>query len=42
VLHIDPSREPERARRSWVSHLARAKWLTEHGYRDLLRRAASD
>jgi len=42
VLHIDPSREPERARRSWESHLARAKWLTEHGYRDLLRGAASD
>jgi hypothetical protein len=42
VLHIDPSHEPERARRSWESHLARAKWLTEHGYRDLLRRAASD
>jgi len=42
VLHIDHSREPERARRSWESHLARAKWLTEHGYRDLLRRAASD
>ena len=42
VLHIDPSREPQRARRSWASHLARAKWLTEHGYRDLLRRAAHD
>jgi hypothetical protein len=36
VLHIDPSDEPERARRAWESHLARAKWLTEHGYRDLL------
>jgi hypothetical protein len=39
VLHIDPSREPERARRAWESHLARAKWMTEHGYRDLLRAA---
>ena len=39
VLHIDPSRERERARRAWESHLARAKWLTEHGYRDLLRAA---
>jgi hypothetical protein len=37
VLHIDPSREPERAKRAWKSHLARAKWMTEHGYRDLLR-----
>jgi hypothetical protein len=42
VLHIDPSREPERARCSWESHLARAKWLTEHGYRHLLRRGAAD
>src|SRR6266516_2915148 len=42
VLHIDPSREPARARHSWESHLARAKWLTEHGYWDLLRGAASD
>lgn len=39
VLHIDPSQEPERARRAWESHLARAKWMTEHGYRDLLRSA---
>jgi hypothetical protein len=36
VLHIDPSDHPDRARRAWESHLARAKWLTEHGYRDLL------
>jgi Uncharacterized conserved protein (DUF2285) len=37
VLHIDPSGEPDRARRAWESHLARAKWMTEHGYRDLLK-----
>ena len=36
-LNIDPSDEPERARRAWQSHLARTKWMTEHGYRDLLR-----
>jgi hypothetical protein len=30
-------REPERARRAWDSHLARAKWMTKHGYKDLLR-----
>jgi hypothetical protein len=36
VLHIDPKQEPERARRAWESHLARAKWMMEHGYRDLL------
>ena len=38
VLHIDPKLEPDRARRAWQSHLARAKWMTEHGYRDLLTR----
>ena len=32
VLCIDPIREPARARRVWESHLARAKWLAEHGY----------
>jgi hypothetical protein len=37
VLHIDPIREPVRARRAHESHLARALWMTEHGYRYLLR-----
>jgi Uncharacterized conserved protein (DUF2285) len=37
VLHIDPSSEPARARRAWESHFARAKWMTEHGYKLLLR-----
>ena len=37
VLHIDPTSEPARARRAWESHLARARWLTEHGYKHLLR-----
>jgi hypothetical protein len=36
VLHIDPDRDPERARRAWESHLARAKWMTESGNRHLL------
>jgi hypothetical protein len=31
VLHIDPVREPERARRVWESHLARAKWMSDKG-----------
>jgi len=39
VLHIDPIREPDRARRAFDSHLARAKWMTRHGYRLLLRLA---
>ena len=42
VLHIDPVREPDRARHAFDSHLARAKWMTEHGYRDLLRGGASN
>jgi T6SS, Transcription factor, DNA binding domain len=41
VLHIDAAREPARARRAWESHLARAKWMTEHGYQHLLRGRAS-
>lgn len=31
VLHMDAEREPDRARRAYQSHLARAKWLTEQG-----------
>jgi len=40
VLHIDPDREPGRAKRAWESHLARAKWMTESGYRHLLHGGA--
>jgi hypothetical protein len=37
VLGMDPEQEPERARATWESHLERARWLTEHGYRQLVR-----
>ena len=37
VLRADPVKEPERAKHMWASHLARAKWMTEHEYRHLLR-----
>jgi hypothetical protein len=37
VLHIDPDREPARARNAFDSHLARARWMADHGYRHLLR-----
>src|ERR1700674_3074137 len=37
VLHVDPVREPIRARRIWETHLARAKWMTREGYQHLLR-----
>ncbi len=40
VLHIDPARQPERARRAWDTHLARARWMTENGYQHLLRGGA--
>lgn len=40
VLQIDPAAEPERARRAFDSHLARARWMTQHGYGHLLRGGA--
>ena len=40
VLHIDPACEADRAQQAWESHLARAHWMTEHGYRHLLRGGA--
>jgi hypothetical protein len=38
VLQIDPDREPDRAKRAFESHLARAKWLSHTGYKLLLKR----
>lgn len=37
IFGIDPAAEPERARKVHDSHLARARWMTKHGYRQLLR-----
>ena len=42
ILRIDPVAEPDRARRAFDSHLARAKWMTSHGYRHLLRGGGGD
>ena len=42
VLHINPKLEPDRARRAFDTHLTRAKWMAEHGYRHLLRGGASN
>jgi hypothetical protein len=36
VFGLDPEREPERAKTVHDSHLARARWMTETGYRHLL------
>ncbi len=38
VLGIDPLREPARAKRAYESHIARARWLTKHGYKEFLER----
>ena len=39
LFGLDPTRDADRARRVHDSHLARARWMTEHGYSDLLRSA---
>ena len=41
ILHIDPRREPDRARLAWETHLERARWMTSKGYRLLLRGGTS-
>lgn len=38
LFGIDPDQEPERARKVHDSHLARARWMTQSGYRQLLHR----
>ena len=38
LFGIDPTKEPERASRVHRSHLARARWMTEQGYRQLARK----
>lgn len=30
VLHINPERKPDCAKRAWEGYLARAKWMTEN------------
>jgi hypothetical protein len=37
LFGLDPVDEPERARRIYDSHLARARWMTTQGYPLLLR-----
>lgn len=36
VLRQDPDTSQARARRCWESHMQRARWMTESGYRLLL------
>ncbi|MBX9819577.1 MAG: DUF2285 domain-containing protein [Afipia birgiae] len=37
LFGLDPDRDPDRARMVHDSHLARARWMTTTGYRQLLR-----
>lgn len=37
ILGIDPTKEPDRAKRALASHLSRAHWMTTQGYKDLLK-----
>lgn len=37
LFGLDPERDPERCRRIHDAHLARAHWMTELGYRELVR-----
>ena len=40
VFGLDADAEPDRARQVHDSHLARARWMTQSGYRQLLRHPA--
>jgi hypothetical protein len=39
VLAIDPQSEPGYAKRVLDSHMHRARWMSEHGFKHLLARA---
>lgn len=36
VFGLDAEQQPKRARQVYESHLARARWMTQSGYRDLV------
>lgn len=37
LFGLDPAQEPQRCRHMHDAHLARARWMTERGYRHLVR-----
>lgn len=39
LFGINPDRDGSKARRVYDSHLARARWMTQHGYRQLVQMA---
>ena len=36
LFELDPDQDPQRCRLIHDAHLARAQWMTEHGYRELV------
>lgn len=36
LFDLDPEREPERSKKVFEAHLARARWMTDSGYRQLV------
>lgn len=36
IFGVDPSVDPARSRKIYDSHLARARWMSASGYRDLV------
>jgi hypothetical protein len=40
VMRLDPDKNPEKVCRTWESHLHRAHWMTEAGYKFLLKGGA--
>ncbi len=37
LFGLDPSKAPQRCRLIYDAHLARARWMAEQGYRELVR-----
>lgn len=39
LFELDPDCEPDRCRQVYDAHLARAQWMCEHGYQELIRQS---
>ena len=39
LFGLNPAHNPVRYKQIHEAHLARAQWMTEHGYRELLRKS---
>ncbi|MES2255540.1 MAG: DUF2285 domain-containing protein [Pseudomonadota bacterium] len=37
ILGVDPQKDPGRAKKILDSHVNRARWMAQHGYKELLR-----